>query len=228
MADLGARFTMRANHAVTIRPPSSTPDDDLALLARLRGGDAQAFATLVDRHHGPMVRLAQVFVRDRAAAEDAVQETWIGVIAGLPRFEPRARLKTWIYGILVNQARSRARRDGRDVPFSALVEADGDVAAAVDAARFKAGGHWASPPADWVQDTPESLLATRGAAEVIGAAIDALPPAQRAVLTLRDLEGATSEEVCNILEVSEINQRVLLHRARTRVRAALEQFLQKK
>lgn len=213
---------------MTTHPPSSTPDDDLALLARLRSGDAQAFSTLVDRHHGPMVRLAQVFVRDRTAAEDAVQETWIGVIAGLPRFEPRARLKTWIYGILVNQARSRARRDGRDVPFSALVEADGDVQAAVDVSRFKAGGGWASPPEHWEQSTPETLLATRGATEVISAAIDALPPAQRAVLTLRDLDGATSEEVCNILEVSEINQRVLLHRARSRVRTSLEQFLQKK
>lgn len=209
--------------------PRPAVPDETELLTRLRNGDAAAFSELIDRHHGSMMRLAQLFVRDRAAAEDVVQETWIGVIAGLPRFETRSSLKSWLFTILVNQARTRGRRDGRTVPFSALGSDDDDDGRwVVDGARFKSNGTWASPPEDWEHATPESLLSTRGAVEVVEAAIAALPPAQRAVLTLRDLEGATAEETCNILEVTEINQRVLLHRARSRLRAALEQFLRRK
>jgi RNA polymerase sigma-70 factor, ECF subfamily len=197
--------------------------DDAALVAALRRGDREATVELIERWSNPMLRLAQVYVHDRAAAEDVVQDAWIGVLKGIDRFEGRASLKTWVFRLVTNRATTRAARERRTVPFSAV----DTPTAAVDADCFvPAGeawaGHWATPPRPLTAD--ERLLAgeTR---EHLARAIRELPPAQRAVLTLRDVEGWSSTEVCDVLSLTEANQRVLLHRARTRVRRALEPYL---
>jgi RNA polymerase sigma-70 factor (ECF subfamily) len=168
-------------------------------------------------------------VQDRAIAEEVTQETWVAVLKGIRHFEGRSSLKTWIFSILTNQAKTRSRRESRSVPFSALAEAqedaDGDFEPAVDPARFKDDGWWRddSHPHEWSK-TPESDYLTTELRECAQRAIDALPPAQKQAITLRDIEGLSSEEVCNVLRVSETNQRVLLHRARSKVRRALEQY----
>lgn len=205
-------------------PPS---DDDAVLVARLRQGDEAAFAWLVDTYHGPLLRLARSFVRDRQVAEEVVQETWLGVIRGIARFEERSSLRTWLYRILTNTARKRGAREARTVPFSALA-ADGDGEPAVDPDRFVDqgqlwAGHWSRPPDAWGSGPQERLLAREGQ-ELIAAAIATLPEAQRQVITLRDVEGWSSEDVCELLELSEGNQRVLLHRARSKVRQAVEDY----
>ena len=192
-------------------------DDDRALLERLRAGDEAAFRELVARHDGALRRVARTFVRTPSAADDVVQETWLGVIRGLPEFEGRSSLRTWIFRILVNRARTRGVRDARSVPFSALEVDDGP---AVDPAAFGADGRWTSAPPRLECDPETNLLSTE-LREHLLQAIDELGPAQRAVITLRDLVGVSAEEVCELLELSEGNQRVLLHRARSRVRAAL-------
>ncbi|MGH2922341.1 MAG: RNA polymerase sigma factor [Gaiellaceae bacterium] len=200
------------------------------MLDALRAGDEQAFRDLIAIHHGSMVRVAMIFVPTREVAEEVVQETWIGVLRGLDRFEGRSSLKTWLFRILTNTAKTRGQREGRTLPFSAL-SAPGTVPeAAVDADRFldpehpRWPGHWASPPADW-RTLPEERLFGHETQERLRRAIEALPPTQRAVISLRDVEGWGSEEVCNALEISETNQRVLLHRARSKVRRALEEYL---
>jgi RNA polymerase sigma-70 factor (ECF subfamily) len=198
---------------------------DLALLERLRAGDEGAFATLVDEYHGTLVRLALVFVSSRAVAEEVVQETWLGVLNGLGEFEGRSSLKTWIFRILTNRAKTRGVREGRSVPFSALGDGDDDREPAVDPSRFNSSGRWASPPRRWERDTPERLAMQQQAVHELKDAIDELPPNQRAVLVLRDVDGVGSDEVCNILEISETNQRVLLHRARSRLRSVLEDYV---
>ena len=192
-------------------------DDDRALLERLRAGDEAAFRELVARHDGALRRVARTFVRTPSAADDVVQETWLGVIRGLSAFEGRSSLRTWIFRILVNRARTRGVRDARSVPFSALEVDDG---ASVEPAAFGADGRWRSAPPRLECDPETNLLSTE-LREHLLQAIDELAPAQRAVITLRDLVGASAEEVCELLELSEGNQRVLLHRARSRVRAAL-------
>jgi RNA polymerase sigma-70 factor, ECF subfamily len=192
-------------------------DDDHALLERLRAGDEDAFKALVERHDGALRRVARTFVRTPSAADDVVQETWLGVIHGLSAFEGRSSLRTWIFRILVNRARTRAVRDARSVPFSAL---EHDDTPSVEPAAFGADGRWTSAPPRLECD-PESSLLSAELREHLLRAVDELPPAQRAVITLRDLVGASSEEVCELLELSDGNQRVLLHRARTRVRTAL-------
>jgi RNA polymerase sigma-70 factor (ECF subfamily) len=201
--------------------------EDRRLVRALRNGDESAFAELIDLYHGSMLRLARSYVSDRAVAEEVVQETWLGVIRGIDRFEGRSSLKTWIFRILTNTAKKRGARERRSVPFSALAGPD-DEGGAVDADRFLPeghlwAGHWAAPPASWGEAPEERLLAGE-AREVIDAAIAALPESQRQVITLRDVDGWSSEEVCNVLDLSEVNQRVLLHRARARVRAALELY----
>ena len=206
-----------------------TSEDDLRLVESLRSGDEAAFIALVDQYHASMVRVALLYVPNRAVAEDVVQETWMGVLRGLDRFEARSSLKTWIFRILMNRAKTRAEREGRSVPFSALWDPESESdEPAVDPARFRATdpwqGHWASPPRSW-GETPEDRLLSRETAGYIRTAVEALPPSQREVITLRDIEGWTSEEVCNTLGISETNQRVLLHRARSRVRQALESYL---
>jgi RNA polymerase sigma-70 factor (ECF subfamily) len=176
-----------------------------------------------------MLRVAMMYVSSRAVAEEVVQEAWLGVFAGLERFEGRSSLKTWVFRILTNTAKTRGEREGRSVPFSSL-GGDGDEGEpAVDADRFLASdhrwaGHWASSPRN-PHDVPEERLLAREARARIATAIEALPASQRAVITLRDIDGFDADEACEILGVSEANQRVLLHRARSRVRAALEEYV---
>lgn len=194
--------------------------EDRALIAALRAGDEGAFAGLVDRYGASMLRLARTFVSSQAVAEEVVQETWLGVLKGLDRFEGRSSLKTWIFRILANVARTRGQRESRSLPFSALATTESDEPA-VDPSRFGPDGMWQAPPASW-QDVPEEHLLSHETLGAIDAAIAALPETQRAVITLRDVNGWSSDEVCNALEISETNQRVLLHRARSKVRGALE------
>jgi RNA polymerase sigma-70 factor (ECF subfamily) len=203
--------------------PSLSSEDGRRVEA-LRARDEAVFAELV-REHGPtMLRVARLYVRDRAVAEEVVQEAWLGVLRGIGGFEGRSSLKTWIFRILTNTAKTRAEREGRTIPFSAL----GDDEAAVDPDRFRQEGrwtgHWASPPSPW--ELPEGRLLAGEARALIDRAVAALPAAQATVLTLRDVIGFESEEICNVLEISETNQRVLLHRARSKVRRALEDYLQ--
>jgi RNA polymerase sigma-70 factor (ECF subfamily) len=200
---------------------------DLALVERLRAGDETAFMMLVEEHQGAMIRLALMYVSSRAVAEEVVQEAWLGILNGLERFEGRSSLRTWMYRIVGNIAKTRARRDGRTIPFSAL-EGD-DTGSGVEPAWFQAAaerspGHWRTFPVDW-RGIPEERFAAHETFEQIGRAIDDLPPMQAEVLRLRDVLGWTSEEVRNALDLSETNQRVLLHRARTRVRRALHTYL---
>lgn len=205
-----------------------TYDDDDRLIAALCRGDADAFASLVDRHSRAMIRVAMAYVPTRAAAEEAVQETWIAVLRGIDGFEGRASLKTWIFRILTNVSMRAGARERRSVPFSALAEAENTVAPSVDPDRFLPAdhelfpGHWAIMPARW--PTPEEGLLAGETREVIATAIAELPVAQRTVIGLRDVEGWSAEEVGEALEISAGNQRVLLHRARSRVRNAIEDY----
>jgi RNA polymerase sigma-70 factor (ECF subfamily) len=214
-----------------ISPEPTATADEQALVGALRGGDEAAFETLLERYHGTMIAVALNYVRDRAVAEEVAQETWLAVLKGIDRFEGRAALKTWLFQILVNRAKTRAVRESRAVPMSALENPDLEGAgAAVDPDRFLPAdhpqwpGHWSSAPQRWDADPEASLLATetRG---WIAEAIAALPASQRLIITLRDVQEWSADEVCESLSISAGNQRVLLHRARSRVRAALEQHL---
>ncbi|MGE3957415.1 MAG: sigma-70 family RNA polymerase sigma factor [Vicinamibacterales bacterium] len=187
-------------------------------------GDELAFTYLVKTHHASLLRFARLFVADATAAEDVVQDTWLAVLNGLHAFEGRSALKSWIFSILANRAKTRAVRDKRTIPFSAL-SAGGDDEPAVDGDRFNESGAWASPPSQWDADTPERLMLDQEARAVVERTIAALPDGQRAVVTLRDVEGLEATATCNILGITETNQRVMLHRARTKVRAALERYL---
>lgn len=198
------------------------PDaEDRALLERMRRGDRAAFAATIDRHAGSLLRFARSLLRDPASAEEVVQETWIALLTGLEGFEGRASLRTWLFRVLVNKARTRLVRDRRSVPFSALADEDGRTPEPGDAGPLGEGGAWVDPPGAWAETDPERLAIGAETREAIEAAIGALPPAQRAVLTLRDVEGLETDEICNLLGVTVTNQRVLLHRARARVRDAL-------
>ena len=189
------------------------------LVTAIRAGDAEAFATLVDRHSSAMVRVAMAYVPTRAAAEETVQETWIAVMRGIDRFEGRSSLKTWIFRILTNLAMRAGARERRSVPFSALAAAEDTGEPTVDPDRFLPadhelfGGHWPIMPTAW--PTPEEGLLAGETREVIAAAIAELPVAQRTVIALRDVEGWSSEEVCEALEISAGQPAVLLHRARS-------------
>ncbi|MDX6607089.1 MAG: hypothetical protein QOD14_1629 [Solirubrobacterales bacterium] len=204
-----------------------TADADAALVARLRDGEESAFVELIDKYGATMLRVAQMYVRDRGTAEEVVQETWLAVLNGIDRFEGRSSLKTWLFRILTNRAKTRGQRDGRMVPFSALAGA-GDRAdePSVDPDRFLGSssstpGAWAAPPRAW----PEDKILERETLGVIQMAIEKLPEAQREVIRLRDVEGWSPMEVTDALEITDGNQRVLLHRARSKVRAALEMYL---
>jgi len=199
------------------------------MVAALRQGDEKAFAWLVEQHHATLVRLALRYLPDIAAAEDVAQETWVQVVQGLGRFEFRSSLKTWMVSILKNRARSRAARERRNMPVTeAWLATVSRGEAAVDPDRFFGPerpdvlDHWAGPPQGFAPE--ERLLASETQA-VLSRAIEALPLAQREVITLRDIEGWSAAEVCKALAVTETNQRVLLHRARSKVRAALEPYL---
>lgn len=202
---------------------------DARLLAALRAGDEEAFAALVRRHHASMKRVARMYVSTDAVAEEVVQETWLAAIGGLARFEQRASLKTWLFHILANKAKTRGTRERRSVPFASL--ARDDAGPSVPPERFQGQddawpGHWATPPRPW--EDPERRLQSLEAREWLRAAIGALPDVQQAVLTLRDVEGLEAEEVCRLLDLSDGNQRVILHRARARVRAELEAYFEER
>jgi RNA polymerase sigma-70 factor (ECF subfamily) len=204
--------------------------DDKELAHALRRGDEKAFGELVERYHSALLRVAMIYVKDRSVAEEVVQETWLGVIRGLDRFEGRSLLKTWIFRILTNRAKTRAARESRTIPFSSLLSDEGGGGPSVEPERFlQAGesrwaGHWASPPQSW-DELPEGRLLSMETLGVIRSAIDALPALQAQVITLRDIEGWSSDEVCALLDISDANQRVLLHRARSKVRRELEGHL---
>ena len=218
----------------TVEPAASAaPPDDPRTLGALRSGDQQAFAELVRRHHSAMIRVAMIYVHNRAVAEEVCQEAWIGVIRGLDGFQGRSSLRTWMFRILANCAKRRAEREGRTVPFSAL-EGDDPGGPVVDPGCFNddthprwpnrwALEHWTSYRS-W-DDLPVERLLAGETRELIDRAVAELPPNQRAVITLRDIEGWESAEVCTMLGVSETNQRVLLHRARERVRRVMKDHL---
>jgi RNA polymerase sigma-70 factor (ECF subfamily) len=207
------------------RPEGKASAEDLALVKRLLAGDESSFTHLVERYHGPLLRFAQVFVANRAVAEDVVQETWLAVLNGLHAFEGRSALKSWIFAILTNRAKTRAIREKRMIPFSELSNPGMEDEPAVEPNRFTSRGAWSAPPRRWDNDTPEKLLLRRETLALVEKAMAGLPPRQRAVVTLRDVEGLDAAEVCDILELSEANQRVLLHRARSKVQSVLERHL---
>jgi RNA polymerase sigma-70 factor, ECF subfamily len=203
--------------------------EDAQLVAALRSGEETAFATLLDRYHTSMLRLATIYVQDHSVAEEVVQEAWLGVLQGIQRFEGRASLKTWIFRILTNIAKTRGAREGRTVPFSAAwTQHSEPFEPAVAPERFQVDtaepGHWVSMPRSWAE-IPEERFLSDEACDFIRKAIDLLPPSQREVITLRDVEQWSGDEVCNVLGITETNQRVLLHRARSKVRRALEEYL---
>jgi RNA polymerase sigma-70 factor, ECF subfamily len=211
-------------------PSPSAQFEPSNLLDRLRRGEEKAFAELISMYSSPLLRVATIYTGSRAVAEEVVQDTWLGVIRGLDRFEGRSSLKTWIFRILTNTASTRAARERRSVPFSALAAREIDAGgSSVNPDRFfppdhdRWPGHWARGPRHW--KTPEDGLLSAEVRELVLREIDRLPPAQRTVITLRDVEGWPSDDVCDALEVSAGNQRVLLHRARSKVRDALESYI---
>jgi RNA polymerase sigma-70 factor (ECF subfamily) len=222
-------------HALAGRSDRATAAAALARRARVvalltatpHSGDEEAFAGLVRRHHASMKRVARMYVSTDAVAEEVVQETWLAVIGALDRFEGRATLKTWLFHILTNKAKTRGMRERRTVPFASLAGADDEPAVAPERFQRESDawpGHWATPPRPW--EDPERRLASLDARERLREAIGALPATQQAVLTLRDVEGLDAEEVCALLDLSPGNQRVILHRARAKVRDALEQWFE--
>jgi RNA polymerase sigma-70 factor, ECF subfamily len=194
---------------------------DQKVVEGLRAGDEEVFMELIRALNPSLLRVARMFVPTAALAEDVVQETWLAVFNGIDRFEGRSSLKTWIFRILTNTAKTRGERERRSVPFSALDTDDGGFEPAVERSRFTGTGQWAVLPRAW----PEDRLLAKETLSVVERAIERLPPSQRTVITLRDIEGWTADEVRNALELSETNQRVLLHRARAKVRRSLEQYL---
>ena len=206
--------------------------DDRALVDALRAGDETAFAWLLDRYHAPLHRTARMYVSTDAQADEVVQETWVAVLRGIDRFEQRSSLKTWLYRILMNIARTRGVKESRSIPFSSAAGAlEEGAEPTFDPERFRPPddhewpGHWAAFPLDW-EHQPESRLLAGETLALVGQAIADLPPAQREVLTLRDMEGWSSSEVCNALALSETNQRVLLHRGRAKIRRTLESYFE--
>jgi RNA polymerase sigma-70 factor, ECF subfamily len=197
------------------------------LVDRLLTGDESAFETIVDRYHRRLLRLARVYVRTESLAADVVQETWLAILRGLSRFERRSTLRTWIFRILANRARTHAVREARLVPFSDLDADDGSDEDTPGASAFDEQGGWRHPPLSWAPSTPEAIALNDEMGEALKAAIEELPPGQRAVVLLRDVEGVDAEETCNILGITETNQRVLLHRGRTRLRRVLADLMQR-
>jgi RNA polymerase sigma-70 factor, ECF subfamily len=199
--------------------------EESALLDALRRGDEDAFAGLVREHHASLRRVARLYVANDAVADEVVQDTWLGLIRGLWAFEGRSSLKTWIFRILVNRARTRAVRESRSTPWSALSMGSGAEPEPSVSPELALASDESPAPGDWA--SPEQMLLTKELGEKLQLAIDALPANLRIVLWLRDVEGWSSEEVCNALAIEETNQRVLLHRARSRVRPAMEQYFQR-
>ena len=206
-------------------------EEDVRLVEALRNGDESAFVILIEMYHTLLLRLAMVFVPSQAIAEEVVQETWLGVLQGLNRFEGRSSLKTWIFRILTNRAKTRGQREGRSVAFSSLPEFTTDAfEPAVEPDRFTGldqqwPGNWVTFPRSW-DEIPEERILSQETMECIQKAIDTLPNGQREVITLRDIDGCSSDEACDLLSISESNQRVLLHRARSKVRRASERYFE--
>jgi RNA polymerase sigma-70 factor (ECF subfamily) len=204
--------------------------DETSLLESLRKGNQAAFTQLVEHYHTSLVRLASLYIHDESVAEEVAQETWLAVLKGLKRFEGRSSLKTWIFTILTNRAKTYSLREPRALVFSELEEESFENQPTVDPERFSppgtqdSPGHWVGVPKLWT-NIPEEAFLSAEMLGIIEAAIVFLPENQQAVITLRDLDGFSSEEVCNVLGISETNQRVLLHRARAKVRKALEDYL---
>lgn len=200
------------------------------LLTRLCRGEEGAFDELVNAHHGALVRMAMAHVADREVAEEVVQDTWMAVIESLTRFEGRSSLRTWIFGILIHKAKDRGVREKRHSTFSAFESPDDESEEAIDPSRFRQSGewagHWAFPPQPWDEQTPEKLLASHQAVNAMNRAIDALPKTLKDVLILRDVEGIEAREVCELLKITETNLYVRLHRARERVRLAVEAYME--
>ena len=208
---------------------TAAPSDDLDLIQRLRAREEDAFMSLVDRLQPMMLRVARMYVSSQAVAEEVVQEAWLGVLQGIDRFEGRSSLRTWILRIVSNIAKTKGQREGRSVPFASLAGDDLDRPT-FDPDRFLGpgeewAGHWSSMPTEWRGLPDERALASE-TLSVVRAAIDSLPPMQAEVIRLRDVLGWTSEEVRNALDLTETNQRVLLHRARAKVRRALEREME--
>ena len=199
------------------------------LFARLKRGDERAFDELINQHHSALIRMAMGYVADREVAEEVVQDTWMAVIGSLDRFEGRSSLRTWVCGILIHKAKDRGVREKRHTTFSAFESYDDDHDEAVDPSRFQQSGewagHWAFPPQPWDDRTPEKLLASQQAVNAMQRAIEALPATLKDVLILRDVEGVEAKEVCELLNITETNLYVRLHRARERVRVAVETAL---
>jgi RNA polymerase sigma-70 factor (ECF subfamily) len=210
--------------------PANASESDLEIVRALRAGDETAFMMLVERYQPSMLRIARMYVSTQAVAEDVVGDAWVGVLKGLDGFEGRSSLRTWIFRILVNIAKTRGQREARTVPFSSVWTPDPDADPSVEPERFRppgdptAPGLWADPPVAW-DSMPEERLEAKETLARVAAAIEALPPNQREVIRLRDVLGWSSSDVRNALELSETNQRVLLHRARAKVRRALEGYL---
>ena len=204
-------------------------DAEDGLLQRLRDGDEVAFSVLVDRYHGSLIRFACGFVHDQSVAEEVVQDAWLGVVNGLGDFGGRSSLKSWIFAIVANKAKTRAGKEARSIPFSAMAEHEmSGTERAVDPSRFLGAdaewpGHWSRPPLSWGGQPEERLMRRETMAE-FARILSGLPPVQRVVITLRDVDGLDTKSVCTILGLTETNLRVLLHRARSRVRGKLEQY----
>jgi RNA polymerase sigma-70 factor (ECF subfamily) len=210
----------------TVEPTGSVPDADL--VDALRSGDSQAFAEIVDAWSPVLLAVARRYVGDRHAAEDVVQDTWLGVLRGLAAFEGRSTLRSWTFSILVNRAKTRAVRDARTVSVSGFDDSP-QAGPTVDPARFRGTddaypGHWTSAGAPRRWEEPEGRAVGREAVQLIDAALDNLPERQRLVVQMRDIEGMTADETCAALRLSQQNQRVLLHRGRAGLRAALEHY----
>lgn len=203
--------------------PQTSSDPDLAAL---KSGDEAAFEAIITRYHGPLMRLAMAYVRDVGVAEDVVQETWLTCLRTLDRFEGRSTLKTWIFGILMNIARARRRKESRILPFTALFRRDDSDShkPTVEPGRFGSNGLWAAPPDNWT-NLPEERLINREVLDRVKVAIEALPEKQKEVVVLRDIAGLDADEVCDLLVISAANQRVRLHRGRAAVRQMLEEYL---
>lgn len=207
------------------RQQRSAPADE-ELIPRLCQGDAEAYVLFVRRYHGRLMRLARSFVASQASAEEVVQETWLAVLQGIERFEHRSSVKAWLFRILINRAKTRGQREGRTRLFADLtIELPQEPDELL--AQFAPNGHWLSPPAEWDHSTPETQLMSQETTRVLEQAVRDLPPTPRAVILLRDIEGLDAEEVCQQLSLSEANQRVILHRARTAIRLAITKHMQK-
>jgi len=205
----------RRRRGQQLHPPSYAPgvETDAELCKRLRDGDEEAFVTLVSRYHEPMTRLARSVVASQSVAEEAVQDTWMGVVRGIDRFEGRSSFKTWLFRILINRARSAGAQEPSNAPIEAL--------RSVDPSRFNTRGQWAEPVVHWVEETDDRLDAAKWS-PVLSSALADLPARQQQVVILRDVEGLSSQEVCGLLGIAAGNQRILLHRGRSRLRAVVE------